>query len=76
MDKYDLTNGEDIVKRIEQASEIQLSKYISAVIRRYNVLRTDREAAFLSLSTDPKTRNKELEEIIRFICACYSKQDS
>lgn len=57
----------DIVTQIEQADEIQLNEYILAVARRYNALRTDRELSFLSLPTDPKTRNEALEEIIRFL---------
>ena len=57
----------DIVTQIEQADEIQLNDIIRAVMRRYNALRTDREITFLSLPTDPKTRNEELEEIIRYI---------
>ena len=67
MDKYNPTNAEDIVKQIEQADEIQLNHIISAVIRRYDVLHPDRKSSFLSLSTDPHQRDKELENIIRFI---------
>ncbi len=66
----------DIVKQIEQADEIQLNEYIRAVTRRYNALRTDREVTFLSLPTDPQPRSEELEEIVRYICACYNKLDS
>lgn len=58
---------EDIVKQIKQANEIQLNHIISAVLRRYNILHPDREGSFLSLSTDPHQRDKELENIIRFI---------
>ena len=56
-----------LLHQIEQADEIQLNDIIRAVMRRYNALRTDREITFLSLPTDPKTRNEELEEIIHFI---------
>ena len=58
---------EDILKQIEQVDEIQLNDIISAAMRRYNALHTDRDAGFLALSTDPRIRDKELEEIIRFI---------
>ena len=66
----------DIVTQIEQADEIQLNDIIRAVMRRYRALRTDRELSFLSLPTDPKTRNEELEKLIRYIRSCYNKQDS
>ena len=58
---------EDIVKQIEQADEIQLNDIISAVIHRYNMLHSDREGFFLSLSTDPHQRSQEMESILRFI---------
>lgn len=76
MNKYDLTKEKEIIKQIEQAGELQLDEIITAVIHRYNALHTDREASFLSLPTDPKTRNEELEEIFRYIRSCYEKQDS
>lgn len=65
--KDDLTNVEHIVERIEQAGEIPLNRIIRAVIHRYNVLHTDRKATFLALSTDPHTRNRELETIMRLL---------
>ena len=65
---------EDIVKRIEQADELQLNEYIRAVVRRYGALRPDRECAFLSLPANP--RDDEIDDIIRFICFCYNRQQS
>ncbi len=76
MNKYALTKEEDIVKQIEQADELQLNAYIHAIIRRHQMLRTDRELSFLSLPTDPETRNAELENIFEFIRTCYKKQDA
>ena len=67
---------EDIVKKIQQADEIQLNEFIGAVARRYNALHKDREGAFLSLTTDPYARDKELEDIIQFIRSCYNQPDS
>ena len=76
MGRYSPTNAKDIVKQIEQADELQLVEIISAAMRRYSALRTDRELSVLSLPTNPKTRNGELEEIICYIRACYNKQES
>lgn len=64
---------EDIVKQIEQIGELQLDEIISAVIHRYNALHADRELGFLSLPTDPRTRDKELEDIFSFIHSCYNR---
>lgn len=66
----------DILQQIEQADEILLNDIIMAVMRRYIALRTDRELSFLSLPTDPETRNEELENIFEFIRTCYKKQDA
>ena len=65
---------ENIIKQIEQADEIQLNEIMSAVMRRYNALHTDREAGFLALSTDPQTRKTELNDIIRFIRICDAQR--
>ena len=67
MRQYNPTDAQDIVKQIEQADEIQLNEIIHAVMRRYNALHADREAGFLALSTNPQTRDAELEDILRFI---------
>ena len=58
---------EKTIKQIEQADELQLSEIIGAVMGRYNALCADREAVFLSLSTDPHQRSQEIENILRFI---------
>ena len=65
-------NQYDIVKQIEQVDENLLNDIIKAVMYRYNALHTDREAGFLSLSTDPDTRNAELKDIISSIRFCYN----
>ena len=65
----------DFVKEIEQADEQQLNEWISAIMHRYNSLHTDRELMFLSLSTDPKARDAELENIFCFIHSCYDQRD-
>ena len=72
---YSQTNKE-VIKEIEQADEVQLNDYIHAILRRYNSLRTDREISVLSLPTDPKARDAELEEILDFMRRCYQKQDA
>ncbi len=64
---------EHTVKQIEQADEIQLKQIIDTVIRRYNALHTDREAGFLSLSTDSDVRIAELDRIIAFIRSGYNR---
>lgn len=58
---------ENIIGQIEQADEIQLNEIIFAAICRYNTLHKDRQGSFLSLSADPRLRDQELENIIRFI---------
>ena len=62
---------ESIIAQIEQVDELQLDDIIGAVIRRYSVLRPDRELGFLTLSTDPHVREKEIEDIEQFIRICY-----
>ena len=64
-------NKESIAKQIEQVDEIELNNIIHAVMHRYSALHTDRELSFLALSTDPKIRNQELEDITRFIRTHY-----
>jgi len=73
MNQYNPTDTKEIVKQIDQANEIQLNEFIHAVTRRYTALHADREGVFLALSTDPRTRDKELEDIIRFIRTHYNK---
>ena len=75
MNPYNLTDTEAIIKQIEQADEMALEQMIRAVIRRYSALRTDRELSILSLPTDSKSRDAELENIIVFIRSCYRQQD-
>lgn len=72
----DLTAAEELAKEIEQLDEVELNLCIRAVVCRYNALQTDRELSVISLPTDPKTRDEELENIFEFIRACYKKQDA
>ena len=76
MNQYHPKEAADIVKQIEQANEPELEEILNAVMRRYSVLRPDRELATYSLSTDPQVRNVELEEMFQFIRACYNPKDS
>ena len=62
-----------IIKEIEQVDELELDDIIHAVTARYNALRTDRDLGFLALSTDPKLRDKELDDIAQFIRTCYNR---
>ena len=64
----------DILKQIEQADENLLNDIIKAVMYRYNALHTDRFASILSLSTDPQTRETELEHFIRVSRSCPDRQ--
>ena len=63
-------------QKIELTDELELNECILAVLRRYNALRIDRELVFLSLPTDPETREAELEKSIDFLRSCFNEQDS
>ena len=71
----DLTTMNDIIKQIEQADEVQLNEIINVVNRRYSALHSDRVGGFLSLATDSRQCEKELENIIQFVRKCYNCGD-
>ena len=66
----------DLIKQIESADELELNDCISAVVRRFNVLRKDRELVFLTLSADPETRDADFENTVSFIRSCFKRQDA
>ena len=52
---------EELLAQIERADDIQISRIIQAVIRRYSTVYPDHEVVFLSLPTnDPKERQMVL----------------
>jgi len=58
----------DILHRIEQSDDAEISQIIDAVIRRYRVCYPDWEILFLSIPTaDTEKRKHSTEEMIAFV---------
>ena len=55
---------QDILARIEQADDLEISQIIQAVIRRYKTVFPDWEVIFLSLPLQPEAKAELLEEAI------------
>lgn len=66
----------DIIKRIQQASDIQLNEFILAVIRRFTELNPGQEGVFVSLSTDPRIREEEIKNMLQLLRSCYNQPES
>ena len=67
---------ENLIKQIASADELTLNDCIFAVLRRFNSIRTDRELIFMTLPTDPKLRDAELENNISFLRSCCKRQNA
>jgi len=57
----------DILERIEQADDREISEIAQAAMRRYEKVFPDWEVGLLSLHKDPALRQKEIEEIMEFL---------
>lgn len=59
---------EELLAQIEQADDIQISRIIRAVIRRYGIVYPDHEVVFLSLPTnDPVERELVLRNAMMML---------
>ena len=58
----------EILHRIEQSDDAEISQIIDAVIRRYRICYPDWEILFLSIPTaDTEKRKRSTEEMIAFV---------
>ena len=57
----------DVLARIEQADDFEISEIIDAVVRRYSVCFPDWEVVFLSFHKDPLLKKAELEASFDFL---------
>lgn len=55
---------DDVLTKIAQANDLEISEIIQAVIRRYSRVFPDWEVVFLSLPLQPDERKKLLEQTI------------
>lgn len=56
-----------VLSVIEQADDLQISKIIRAVIRRYGLVFPDWDVLFLSVPKAPEQRRSQLERMLEYL---------